>query len=63
MDKFLKGYLVCLECRSGNQALTEDFVECGNCGSKVNVENSIPRYVDGTYHSNFGLQWNMWWWK
>jgi len=50
--------LICLTCRSGNQIWNKDFIECGSCGKKIKIRDAIPRYVDGAYHSNFGLQWN-----
>jgi ubiquinone/menaquinone biosynthesis C-methylase UbiE len=58
MENTIRDYLICPGCRSGNQTWDEDFIECRQCGGKVKIENAIPRYVDGTYHSNFGLQWN-----
>lgn len=54
----LKNYLACIECNSPNQQWHEDYIECNKCGRRVKIENAIPRYVDGDYHSNFGLQWN-----
>jgi len=58
MNNSLIKYLICPECNSGNQYLSDDFVECKKCGNKISIRGGIPRYVDGEYHSNFGLQWN-----
>ena len=58
MMNALTDYLICLECHSDNQALKENFLACTQCRHQVKIENHIPRYVDGEYHSNFGLQWN-----
>lgn len=51
-------YLICNKCKSSKQSMSEVLILCNNCGSEINIVNKIPRYVDGEYHSNFGLQWN-----
>ena len=58
LGNILRNHLKCLECNNGNQTWSENFIECSSCGKKTKIKNGIPRYVDGTYHSNFGLQWN-----
>jgi len=54
----LSKYLNCPKCKSQSLYFNELYVECEKCSNKVNIKDGIPRYVDGEYHSNFGLQWN-----
>lgn len=58
MKNALRKYLICLECQSDDPVWNENHIQCVQCGEKVKIKDGIPRYVDGTYHSNFGLQWN-----
>jgi ubiquinone/menaquinone biosynthesis C-methylase UbiE len=54
----LVDYLVCLDCGSNRKIVDFEFIKCSDCDKKYALKNGIPRYVDGAYHSNFGLQWN-----
>lgn len=58
MNTALSKYLNCPECKKDSLNFNEDSIECEKCGNKVEIKNGIPRYVNGEYHSNFGLQWN-----
>jgi ubiquinone/menaquinone biosynthesis C-methylase UbiE len=58
LENNLKSFLKCPECGYDSQTWNEHFVRCNSCGAKTKIEGSIPRFVDGSYHSNFGLQWN-----
>jgi ubiquinone/menaquinone biosynthesis C-methylase UbiE/DNA-directed RNA polymerase subunit RPC12/RpoP len=58
MGNALVDYLVCLYCGSSNKLVELEFIKCIDCNKKITVKNRIPRFVDGAYHSNFGLQWN-----
>lgn len=54
----LENYLICNKCKSSDQSMDELHINCNDCGSETKIVDRIPRYVDGEYHSNFGLQWN-----
>jgi SAM-dependent methyltransferase len=54
----IENYLICNKCKSSDQNLSKLLICCNNCGSAIKIVDQIPRYVDGKYHSNFGLQWN-----
>lgn len=54
----LEKYLKCNKCNSADLSLSKFLIYCNNCESEINITNGIPRYVNGEYHSNFGLQWN-----
>ena len=58
LENILKNFLTCPNCGNDNPIWSEKFIECDPCGKRIKIKDSIPRYVDGAYHSNFGLQWN-----
>jgi ubiquinone/menaquinone biosynthesis C-methylase UbiE len=57
-ENILRNYIKCLKCGSCQIAWNEKIIKCGACDEEIKIRDSIPRYVDGAYHSNFGLQWN-----
>ena len=58
LKNILRGHLKCPKCGSEDQIWGDKYIECRSCSEKIKIKNTIPRYVDGAYHSNFGLQWN-----
>lgn len=49
-----------LRCKSCEQKLIleEKKLFCYKCGKTYYCHNNIYRFIDGEYHSNFGIQWN-----
>ena len=54
--KYLLQIVKCPNC-SNYLNLNNDMIKCFNCSFKKS-KNSVIKYVDGKYHSNWGLQWN-----
>jgi 2-polyprenyl-3-methyl-5-hydroxy-6-metoxy-1,4-benzoquinol methylase/uncharacterized protein YbaR (Trm112 family) len=53
-------FLVCTECKSGNLASKDGFLQCSNCQTTFNVVGGIPRFVpDDGYARSFGFQWGI----
>lgn len=58
MQESLKSFFKCVKCSSQDLEWKSSELLCNSCGASVDIVNGIPRFVEGDYHSNFGLQWN-----
>jgi SAM-dependent methyltransferase len=53
-------FLACTSCSSGSLKVSEENLQCLNCGTAFQILQGVPRFVrNDDYAESFGFQWNV----